>query len=117
MGIVANVIGAHVTIGRVSDLQDPSAWLLDWAGGRQTSSGERVQFTTNFLWMCQGYYRHSKGHTPDWPGMDDYSGEIIHLQTWPDDADMARRRRHGRQEGDRDWQRCDRGHARSGNCR
>jgi len=37
--------------------------------------------------MCQGYYRHSEGYTPPWPGMDDYEGQIVHPQTWPDDLD------------------------------
>lgn len=45
-------------------------------------------YTTNFLWMCQGYYRHSVGYTPDWPGMADYKGRIVHPQTWPDDIDL-----------------------------
>ena len=42
-------------------------------------------YTTNFLWMCQGYYRHCEGYTPDWPGMDSYRGQIVHPQTWPED--------------------------------
>ncbi len=46
-------------------------------------------FTTNFLWMCQGYYRHEKGYTPEWPGMDTYGGQIVHPQTWPSDIDLA----------------------------
>ena len=50
---------------------------------------EPVTFTTNFLWMCQGYYRHEKGYTPDWPGMDDFDGEIVHPQTWPSDIDLS----------------------------
>lgn len=65
---------------------EDNIWTID---AIQRASGQKVQFTANFLWMCQGYYRHSKGHTPDWPGVDDYSGEIIHPQTWPDDADMT----------------------------
>lgn len=52
-------------------------------------TGERQSFTANFLWMCQGYYRHSEGYTPEWEGMDDYQGEIIHPQTWPEDLDYA----------------------------
>ncbi len=47
----------------------------------------RVRFTANFLWMCQGYYRHSEGYTPEWPGMDDFKGRIVHPQTWPEDLD------------------------------
>ncbi|ATC32059.1 NAD(P)/FAD-dependent oxidoreductase [Caulobacter vibrioides] len=45
-------------------------------------------YTTNFLWMCQGYYRHSVGYTPEWPGMADFGGSIVHPQTWPADLDL-----------------------------
>jgi len=48
-------------------------------------SGEALTFTANFLWMCQGYYRHSEGYTPEWKGMEDYKGTIIHPQRWPED--------------------------------
>lgn len=54
---------------------------------QRLDSGERVRFTANFLWMCQGYYRHAQGYTPEWPGMDDYQGAIVHPQTWPEDLD------------------------------
>lgn len=49
-------------------------------------------FTANFLWMCQGYYRHEEGYTPQWPGMSSYKGRIIHPQTWPDDLDLTDQR-------------------------
>ena len=39
--------------------------------------------------MCQGYYRHSEGYTPQWPGMERFQGRIVHPQTWPDDLDYA----------------------------
>jgi len=46
-----------------------------WSGGEKrwkieatrVDTGERLHFSANFLWMCQGYYRHARGHTPDWP--------------------------------------------------
>ena len=53
----------------------------------RTDTGEAVRFTANFLWMCQGYYRHSEGYTPEWPGMDTFKGRIVHPQTWPEDLD------------------------------
>lgn len=53
------------------------------------SSPEGVEtYTTNFLWMCQGYYRHSVGYTPEWPDMDRYKGRIVHPQTWPKDLEL-----------------------------
>jgi len=55
----------------------------------RTDTGEALRFTANFLWMCQGYYRHEKGYTPDWEGFADYKGTIVHPQEWPDDLDYA----------------------------
>ncbi|WP_169569126.1 flavin-containing monooxygenase [Sneathiella limimaris] len=46
-------------------------------------------YSCNFLWMCQGYYRHSEGYTPDFPGADNFKGKIIHPQTWPEDFDYT----------------------------
>jgi cation diffusion facilitator CzcD-associated flavoprotein CzcO len=48
-----------------------------------------VSFTANFLWMCQGYYRHSQGYTPQWQGMETFKGRIVHPQAWPDDLDIG----------------------------
>ena len=50
-----------------------------------TGKTETARFTANFLWMCQGYYRHAEGYTPEWTGMADFQGDIIHPQTWPED--------------------------------
>ncbi len=61
-------------------------WTID---ATRTDTNQAVQFTTNFLWMCQGYYRHSEGYTPQWDGMDSFKGKIVHPQTWPDDLDYT----------------------------
>jgi cation diffusion facilitator CzcD-associated flavoprotein CzcO len=39
--------------------------------------------------MCQGYYRHSEGHTPEWKAMETFKGRIVHPQRWPDDMDLS----------------------------
>ncbi len=59
-------------------------WTL---GVLRLDTGERFDVTCDFLWMCQGYYRHADGYTPDFPGMSRFSGPIVHPQTWPDDLD------------------------------
>ncbi len=71
-------------IANASWSSDTNRWTLDVT---KTDTGETLHFTTNFLWMCQGYYRHAEGYTPDWPGMDQYRGLIVHPQTWPEDLD------------------------------
>ena len=37
---------------------DDKRWTL---GVRRLDTGEQLTFTCNFLWMCQGYYRHTEG--------------------------------------------------------
>ena len=54
-----------------------------------TGTSETVYFAANFLWMCQGYYRHEEGYTPEWPGMEEFAGQIVHPQRWPDDLDYT----------------------------
>ena len=64
-------------------------WTVEATHG---DSGERVTFTAGFLFMCQGYYRHARGYTPEWPGMKDFAGRVVHPQAWPDDLDYKGRR-------------------------
>jgi len=61
-------------------------WTID---GIRTDIGAVVRFTANFLWMCQGYYRHSEGYTPEWPDVDTFEGVIVHPQSWPDGLDYS----------------------------
>lgn len=61
-------------------------WTID---GVRTDTGEHVRFTANFLWMCQGYYRHDEGYTPEWKGMDTFKGRLVHPQKWPKDLDYT----------------------------
>ena len=64
-------------------------WTIE---ATRTDTEETVRFTTNFLWMCQGYYRHAQGYTPEWSGMEDFTGRIVHPQNWPEDLDYAGKR-------------------------
>jgi cation diffusion facilitator CzcD-associated flavoprotein CzcO len=59
-------------------------WTVD---AIRTDTGEELRFTTSFLWMCQGYYRHAQGYTPEWKDMELFKGQIVHPQTWPEDLD------------------------------
>jgi cation diffusion facilitator CzcD-associated flavoprotein CzcO len=83
-------LGPHIRYGhKITGAAWSSAENLWTVTAQRTDTGETVRFTANFLWMCQGYYRHEEGYTPDWPGMADFKGRIIHPQTWPDDPGIA----------------------------
>ncbi|TNE34138.1 MAG: NAD(P)/FAD-dependent oxidoreductase [Alphaproteobacteria bacterium] len=66
--------------------REDALWTLEV---HDRAANEIVTFACNFLWMCQGYYRHSEGYTPDFPGMEDFEGELIHPQNWPEDLDYT----------------------------
>lgn len=51
--------------------------------------GEEVAFECNFLMMCAGYYNYATGFTPEFAGMDDFEGTVIHPQHWPEDLDYS----------------------------
>ncbi|MDN5747805.1 MAG: NAD(P)/FAD-dependent oxidoreductase, partial [Pseudonocardia sp.] len=73
---------------------------LDWSSDdnrwtaqvTRTDTGEQLQVTAEFLWMCQGYYNHDEPYTPGWPGTDRFQGTIVHPQTWPEDLDHTGKR-------------------------
>lgn len=48
-----------------------------------------VAFTCAFLFMCSGYYNYARGHAPEWPGMEDFAGQIVHPQFWPTELDYT----------------------------
>ena len=50
----------------------------------RTDTGEEVGFTCQFLFMCQGFFRHGQGYTPKWLHMERFKGQIVHPQNWPE---------------------------------
>jgi len=87
--IAENELAKHIRyrhrISSASWSSETNLWTIDAV---KLDGGEAKTFTANFLWMCQGYYRHSEGYTPEWRGMDVFKGRIVHPQRWPDDLDI-----------------------------
>ncbi|MBC7994670.1 MAG: NAD(P)/FAD-dependent oxidoreductase [Rhizobacter sp.] len=55
-------------------------------------SGETVNLSCNFLFMCSGYYRYEEGYTPTFPGIERFAGRVVHPQKWTPDIDYAGKR-------------------------
>ena len=83
-----NDLGRHIRyrhqISSASWSSEENLWTIT---ATRTDTGETVRVAANFLWMCQGYYRHSEGYTPQWDGMERFRGRIVHPQTWPEDLE------------------------------
>jgi monooxygenase len=85
-------IDEHIRFGHrvcgASWSSEAGHWTIDV----ERSDGERLQFSCQFLFMCTGYYKYDHGYTPDWRGMTDYQGDIVHPQQWSSDIDHAGKR-------------------------
>ena len=69
---------------------------IAWDSGTATwtlrieQEGKRAsKITCNFIYSCTGYYRYDKGYTPEFPGSDQFKGQLVHPQQWPEDLDYA----------------------------
>ena len=59
---------------------DNSIWELE------VKSKDQIQIMTcNFLFMCSGYYSYKEGYTPNFAGIDNFNGRIVHPQKWTED--------------------------------
>lgn len=65
---------------------DTATWTVSV---ERKETGEALQYSCNFLFMCSGYYDYDEGYTPDFEGREDFEGDIIHPQQWPEDLDYA----------------------------
>ncbi len=62
-------------------------WTLD-----VECEGETTQLTAKFLLGCTGYYRYDRGYVADLPGIENFRGEIVRPQFWPEDLDYKGKR-------------------------
>ena len=68
---------------------EESHWTVE---AERVDSGERVELTCNYFWVCSGYYRYDEGFTPEFEGAERFPGPIVHPQHWPEDLDYAGKR-------------------------
>ncbi|MGJ9413399.1 flavin-containing monooxygenase [Aeromicrobium sp. CF4.19] len=71
-----------------------AAWSSEdarWTVRSEVGSETRVM-TSSFLYLCSGYYDYDEGHTPDFPGVEDFGGQVVHPQFWPEDLEYDGKR-------------------------
>ncbi|MEU4422412.1 NAD(P)/FAD-dependent oxidoreductase [Actinoplanes sp. NPDC024001] len=81
-------ITRHIRFGtRVvrADWSTPDArWTV------RTAAGD--VYTCKFLYGCAGYYSYTEGYRPDFPGLGEFRGEVVHPQFWPENLDYRGKR-------------------------
>jgi len=56
------------------------------------ADGTKSELSTNFIISAAGYYDYDNPHDPHFDGREDFTGDIIHPQHWPDNYDAAGKR-------------------------
>ncbi len=67
----------------------------DWDSSTDTwtviveQDGVRKIYRGRFLFFGSGYYNYDEGYTPEFPGIENFDGTVVHPQHWPEDLDYA----------------------------
>ncbi|CAG9983788.1 unnamed protein product [Clonostachys byssicola] len=60
-----------------------------WSLMVETDAGESVEYQARFLILGTGYYDYKEPLEPQIPGLDNFKGQVIHPQFWPEQLDYA----------------------------
>jgi cation diffusion facilitator CzcD-associated flavoprotein CzcO len=70
----------------------------DWDSATDTwtvqteQGGEPRTYRGRFLFFASGYYNYDEPYQPPFPGIEDFQGDVVHPQHWPDGLDYADKR-------------------------
>ncbi|MEU4395496.1 NAD(P)/FAD-dependent oxidoreductase [Kribbella sp. NPDC023855] len=80
-------IDKHIRFGqrvlRASWSSEDALWTVETSGD---------SYTCSFLYVCSGYYDYDSGYVVDFPGINDFQGQVVHPQHWPQDLDYTGKR-------------------------
>ena len=82
----------HIRYGHTLIRASWESGLARWRLKILRTEGEPFIISCNFIYSCTGYYRYDSGYTPDFDGLETFSGELIHPQHWPKDLDYTDKR-------------------------
>ena len=68
---------------------DDAVWTITAERG---ADRDVVEFTCHFLFTCSGYYNYESGYTPDFAGIEQFAGRVVHPQHWPENLDTNGKR-------------------------
>lgn len=72
-------------------LSEKAVWRLE-VYNNSTSEAEAVIYECRFLSMCAGYYNYNSGYTPQFEGVKQFKGVIVHPQAWDSSIDYEQKK-------------------------
>lgn len=85
-------ISQHIRFGQEVLSADWDSMTARWTITARGSDGSRNVTTARWLYFASGYYDYDNPHDAQIPDLDQFAGEVIHPQFWPEDFDHAGKR-------------------------
>lgn len=84
-------VDRHIRFGMKTVRADWSQAEQRWTVTAHDESDPQQQstFSCRQLVMSTGYYNHDNGHMPSFPGIENFKGQLLHPQHWPQDFDST----------------------------
>ncbi|HET7736329.1 MAG TPA: NAD(P)/FAD-dependent oxidoreductase [Nocardioidaceae bacterium] len=71
---------------------EEARWTLQVTATDEAGNQTHKLIRTRFVFSSTGYYRYDEGFEPYFEGRDDFRGDILHPQHWPEDYDYSGKR-------------------------
>jgi cation diffusion facilitator CzcD-associated flavoprotein CzcO len=71
---------------------EEARWTLHVTVTDEAGNETRKTVKAGFVFSSTGYYRYDEGYEPHFEGRDDFRGDILHPQHWPEDYDYSGKR-------------------------
>lgn len=81
-------IDSHIRFGTHVLSADWDSMTGTWTVQTEQDGRPRT-FRSRFLFFGTGYYNYDEPYRPGFPGLDTFSGAVVHPQHWPEDLDYA----------------------------
>ena len=82
-------IEKHIRYDRKVTAMDWISSEARWVLRLANSEGKATEITANFVISAAGYYDYDTPYDPHFEGREDFIGDIIHPQHWPEDYDVT----------------------------
>ncbi|WP_319457459.1 MULTISPECIES: NAD(P)/FAD-dependent oxidoreductase [unclassified Mycobacterium] len=83
-----NGIDSHIRFNTHVQSVDWDSTTDTWTV-RATRDGVETLHRGRFLFFGTGYYNYDAPYTPEFPGLENFTGQVIHPQYWPESFDYA----------------------------
>jgi len=83
-------IDSHIRFGTTVVSADwdsgTDMWTVQTKDG---ATGTSASYRARFVFFGSGYYNYDEPYSPDFPGIEGFTGTVVHAQHWPEDLDYA----------------------------